>query len=74
MTLLTTKTLKAGKLKATLVLGRQSYTLKAGESKTIKVKLASGTARLAKKKKLAVSARVFSQGADERSAKVSLSF
>jgi Ca2+-binding RTX toxin-like protein len=74
VTLLSTKTLKAGKLKATLVLGRQSYTLKAGETKSIKVKLASGTAKLAKKKKLAVSARVFSQGALERSAKVSLSF
>jgi hypothetical protein len=56
------------------VLGRKSYTLKAGETKSIKVKLASGTARLAKKKKLTVSARVFSQGTVERSAKVRLSF
>ncbi len=74
VTLLSTKTLKAGKLKAALVLGRKSYTLKAGETKSIKVKLASGTAKLAKKKKLAVSARVFNQGAAERTAKVSLSF
>jgi Ca2+-binding RTX toxin-like protein len=74
VTLLTTKSLKAGKLKATLVLGRKSYALKAGETKSIKVKLASGTAKLAKKKKLAVSARVFNQGAVERSAKVTLSF
>ncbi len=72
--LFTTKTLKAGKLKAALLLGRQSYALKAGETKAIKVKLASGTANLAKRKKLAVSARVFSQGLDERTAKVSLSF
>ena len=43
VTLLTTKTLKAGKLKAALVLGRKTYSLKAGESKSIKVKLASGT-------------------------------
>ena len=48
------------------------YTLKAGETKTIKVKLASGTAKLAKHKKLAVSARAFSQGADERTSKVTL--
>ncbi len=34
-----------------------------GQSKTIKVKLASGTAKLAKKKKLAVTARVVSDGA-----------
>jgi Ca2+-binding RTX toxin-like protein len=74
VTLLTTKSLKAGKLKAALVLGRKSYALKAGETKSIKVKLASGTANLAKKKKLTVSARVFSQGAVERSAKVRLSF
>jgi Ca2+-binding RTX toxin-like protein len=74
VTLLTTKSLKAGKLKAALVLGRKTYTLKAGETKSIKVKLASGTARLAKKKKLSVSARVFNQGAVERSAKVRLSF
>ena len=70
VTLLTTKSLKAGKLKAALVLGRKSYALKAGETKSIKIKLASGTAKLAKKKKLAVSARVFNQGAVERSAKV----
>ena len=58
MALFTTKTIKAGKLKAALLLGRQAYALKAGESKTIKVKLASGTANLAKRKKLAVTARV----------------
>ena len=56
VSLFTTKTIKVGKLKAQLLLGRQSYSLKAGETKTIKVKLASGTAKLAKKKKLAVSA------------------
>ena len=56
------------------LLGRQSYTLKAGETKTIKVKLATGTAKLAKKKKLAVTARVVSQGADERPRRSRCSF
>ena len=56
VSLFTTKTIKVGKLKAQLLLGRQSYSLKTGETKTVKVKLASGTAKLAKKKKLAVSA------------------
>jgi hypothetical protein len=74
VTLLTTKGLKAGKLKGALVLGRKTYALQAGETKSIKVKLAAGTANLAKKKKLTVSARVFSQGTVERSAKVRLSF
>ena len=55
------------------MLGRQTYSLKAGESKSIKLKLASGTAKLAKKRKLGVSARIFSQGAAERTAKVTLS-
>jgi Ca2+-binding RTX toxin-like protein len=56
VSLFTTKTIKVGRLKAQLLLGRQAYSIKAGETKTIKVKLASGTAKLAKKKKLAVSA------------------
>jgi len=74
VTLLSAKAMKAGRVKAPLVLGRKAFTLKAGEKKSVKVKLASGTARLAKKKKLAVSARVFSEGAVERTAKVTLSF
>jgi Ca2+-binding RTX toxin-like protein len=74
VTLLSTKSLKAGRVKAQLVLGRKTYALKAGETKSIKVKLASGTAKLAKKKKLVVSARVVSQGADERASKITLAF
>ena len=58
MTLFSTKTIKVGKLKAKLELGRKSFAVGAGQSKTIKVKLAPGTAKLAKKKKLAVTARV----------------
>ena len=46
----------------------------AGQSKTIKVKLASGTAKLAKKKKLAVTARVVSDGAGEKTSKLTLTF
>jgi hypothetical protein len=64
-----TKTIKAGKLKAKLELGRASFDVAAGQSKTIKVKLASGTAKLAKKKKLAVNARV-----GEKTSKLTLSF
>ncbi len=74
VTLLSAKPLRAGRLTAQLVLGRQTYSLKAGERKTIKVKLAPGTSRLAKKRKLGVSARIFSQGAPERTSKVTLSF
>ena len=55
--LFSTKTIKVGPLKAQLELGRASFNVDAGQSKTIKVKLASGTAKLAKKKKLAVSGR-----------------
>ena len=72
--LFSAKTIKVGKLKAKLELGRASYTVGAGQSKTIKVKLASGAAKLAKKKKLAVTARVVSDGAGEKSSKLTLSF
>jgi len=56
VSLFTTKALKAGKVRGQVLLGRQAYSLKPGETKTINVKLASGTAKLAKKKKLVVSA------------------
>jgi Ca2+-binding RTX toxin-like protein len=72
--LFSTKTIKVGKLKAKLELGRANYTVGAGQSKTIKVKLASGAAKLATKKKLAVTARVVSDGAGEKSSKLTLSF
>ena len=71
--LFTTKTLKAGKLKAALLLGRQAYALKAGETKTIKVKLASGTAKLAKKQEAGRQRARVQPGRDERTAKVTLS-
>ncbi|HEY6891875.1 MAG TPA: calcium-binding protein, partial [Solirubrobacter sp.] len=72
--LFSSSAIKVGQLKAKLELGRASYTVGAGQSKTIKVKLASGTAKLAKKKKLAVTARVVSDGAGESSSKLTLSF
>jgi Ca2+-binding RTX toxin-like protein len=72
--LFTAKTIRVGKLKAKLELGRASYTVGAGQSKTIKVKLASGASKLARKKKLAVTARVVSGGAGEKSSKLTLSF
>jgi hypothetical protein len=72
--LFSAKTIKVGKLKAKLELGRASYTVAAGQSKTIKVKLASGTAKLAKKKKLVVNARVTSSAGAPRTAKLTLRF
>jgi Ca2+-binding RTX toxin-like protein len=69
LALFSTKTIKAGKLKAKLELGRKSFAIGAGQSATVKVKLASGTAKLAKKKKLAVTARV-----GEKTSKLTLSF
>jgi hypothetical protein len=72
--LFSAKTIKVGRLKAKLDLGRASYTVGAGQRKTIKIKLASGTAKLAKKKKLAVTARVVSNGAGEKTSKLTLSF
>jgi Ca2+-binding RTX toxin-like protein len=74
VSLFSTKTIKAGKLKAALILGRKSFTIGAGQTASVKVKLASGSAKLAKKKKLAVKARVFNRGADELTSKVTLSF
>jgi Ca2+-binding RTX toxin-like protein len=74
ISLFSAKTIKAGKLKAALILGRKSFKVDAGKSASVKIKLASGSAQLAKKKKLAVTARVFNRGADELSSKVTLSF
>lgn len=69
--LLTAKSFKLGKVKAQLSLGRASYSLAAGQTKTIKLKLASGTARLASKKKLAATARV---SGTETASKLTLKF
>jgi Ca2+-binding RTX toxin-like protein len=69
LALFSSKTIRVGRLKAKLELGRKSYDVAAGQSKTIKVKLARGTAALAKKKKLAVTARV-----SGKTSKVTLSF
>jgi hypothetical protein len=63
------KTIRVGNLRAKLELGRKSFDVAAGKSKTIKVKLAPGTAKLAKKKKLAVTARV-----GEKRSKLTLRF
>jgi Ca2+-binding RTX toxin-like protein len=67
--LFSSKTIKVGKLKAKLELGRETFNVAAGQSKTVKVKLAPGTAKLAKKKKLAVTARV-----GEKTSKLTLAF
>ncbi|WP_169542283.1 calcium-binding protein [Solirubrobacter soli] len=67
--LFSAKTIKVGALRAKLELGRASFNVAAGQSKTVKIKLAPGTAKLAKKKKLAVTARV-----GEKTSKLTLSF
>jgi Ca2+-binding RTX toxin-like protein len=69
--LFTAKSVKLGKVKAQLTLGRAVYSLKAGETKTLNVKLASGAARLATKKKLAATALVSDSA---KTTKVTLSF
>jgi Ca2+-binding RTX toxin-like protein len=69
--LTTAKAFKLGKVKAQLSLGRASYSLKPGETKTIKLKLASGTAKLATKKKLAATSRL---SGVEKAGKVTLKF
>jgi Ca2+-binding RTX toxin-like protein len=74
VTLLTSKSVQARFLKAQLVLGRKSYKVAAGETRSVRVRLARGTARLARNKRLTVSARIASKGADERTARVSLRF
>jgi Ca2+-binding RTX toxin-like protein len=71
ISLLTAKKFKLGKVKTQLSLGRASYSLNAGQTKTIKLKLASGTARLATKKKLAVTARL---SGTEKASKLTLRF
>ena len=55
-------------------LGKANYTLKAGQSKTLKIKLAKDTAKLAKNKKLTVNARITSGAGATKTAKVVLSF
>jgi Ca2+-binding RTX toxin-like protein len=69
--LLTAKKFKLGKVRTELSLGRANYSLTAGQTKTIKLKLASGTARLATKKKLAATARL---SGTERVSKLTLKF
>jgi Ca2+-binding RTX toxin-like protein len=71
ISLLTAKSFKLGKVKTQLSLGRASYSLTAGQTKTIKLKLASGTARLASKKKLATTARL---SGTEKASKLTLKF
>ena len=55
-------------------LGKANYTLKAGETKTLKIKLAKNTAKLAKNKKLTVKARVTSSAGAAKTAKLTLRF
>ena len=59
---------------ASKTLGKANYTLKAGESKTLKIKLAKDTAKLAKNKKLTVKARVTSGAGAAKTAKLTLRF
>ncbi len=51
-TIVSAKTIRLGKIKAHLVLGSVAYSLKANQTATVKIKLASGTARLATRKSL----------------------
>jgi Ca2+-binding RTX toxin-like protein len=48
-TVVLTRTIRAGKLKAVVTLGRARFYLRAGETKALTVRLARGTAQLAKK-------------------------
>jgi hypothetical protein len=72
--LFSSKAVKAGPFSGRALLGRQAYTIAAGQTKTIQVKLAKGTAKLAKKKKLVVRARVTAEGAATKTAKLTLRF
>jgi Ca2+-binding RTX toxin-like protein len=54
--LFSTKSVKAGPFSGQALLGRKAYAIAAGQTRTIKVKLAKGTAKLAKKKKLVATA------------------
>ena len=74
VTLLTAKKISVGRVKAQLVLGTKKYKLTAGQTANVKVKLASGTSKLAKKKKLAVAARFLSETGGVTNAKVTLKF
>jgi hypothetical protein len=61
-----------GKVKT---LGKANYSLKAGDkNKTLRVRLAKGTAKLAKKKKLVVKARVSSGAGAAKTANLTLRF
>ena len=55
-------------------LGKANYSLKAGETKTLKIKLAKNTAKLAKSKKLTVKARVTSSAGPAKTATLKLRF
>lgn len=55
-------------------LGSKSYSLAAGQTKTVKVKLPKNASKLAKKKKLRVTARVTSNGAGTANHKLTLRF
>jgi Ca2+-binding RTX toxin-like protein len=55
-------------------LGKANYTLKAGQSKTLKIRLAKDAAKLAKNKKLTVNARITSGAGSAKTAKVALTF
>jgi Ca2+-binding RTX toxin-like protein len=70
--LVTAKAVRVKGLKAQLMLGRKQYSLRAGEARTLKVKLAAGALRLARKGKLAASVRITGQRASERTQKLTL--
>jgi Ca2+-binding RTX toxin-like protein len=74
VTLFTTKARRSGRLRAALVLGRQSFRVNAGRSRTIRIRLAAGTRTLAKRKRLTVSTRIVSRGSVERTGRLSLRF
>jgi hypothetical protein len=61
LTLATAAAVRVGKLKAVVQLGSARFSLKPGETKKLKVRLASGYAHLAKRHKLAARATALSR-------------
>ena len=63
LALLTAKQVRIGGVKVQALLGSKSYTLAAGQRKTLSIKLPKGVSRLARKRKLALRAQTVSRDA-----------
>jgi hypothetical protein len=74
VTLLTRKAVRAGRATAVVELARTAYSLQAGETKTLRLRLAKGTAKLAKNKRLVVNARVSSRAGADQTKRFTLRF